>query len=66
MSNEFEELINALAADPQFQAEAVMRESLAEAMGPMSDVHRQSMEKVIVQLSRALDEAGMLRVPEGE
>ena len=64
--NPFEDLMGALTNDPQFVAQSVMQDSLAGLLPQMSEPQQIATQKLIAQFARVLDEAGVLRVPEGE
>ena len=59
-SSEFDQLISALASDPQFAAQSVMEDSLNHLMPEMSETQQIAVRKLIAQFARVLNEAGML------
>lgn len=59
-SSEFDQLISALASDPQFAAQSVMEDSLSHLMPEMNETQQVAVRKMIAQFARVLNEAGML------
>lgn len=60
-NEEFDQLISALASDPQFAAQSVMEESISHIIPEMTETQLVATRKMIAQFARVLNEAGMLK-----
>lgn len=59
--NAFDQLISAIANDPQFAAQSVMEDSLSHLWEELNETQKIATRKMIAQFARVLNEAGMLK-----
>lgn len=59
--NTFDQLISAIASDPQFAAQSVMEDSLSHIIPEMSETQLVATRKMIARFARVLSEANLLK-----